>query len=101
MANRAYFRRSRVKAALAMGTTIASVLSYPRLRESEHRYRRLVDLSPEAMSITVGGKFVYLNQASLELFGASSAEDLLGRHSLELTHPDDREITADRARRIS
>ena len=71
------------------------------LKKSEERYRRLVDLSPEAMFVTVGGKFAYVNQASLELYGASSAEDLLGRDSVDFVHPDDREMVADRVRRVS
>jgi PAS domain S-box-containing protein len=49
------------------------------LRESQERYRSLVELSPDAINVFVDGKFVYANPASVRLFGASSPEDLIGR----------------------
>jgi PAS domain S-box-containing protein len=57
-------------------------------RESEGRYRSLVDLSPDAILVHSGGRYVFANPAGLKLFGAASVEDLLGRRVLELVHPD-------------
>ena len=39
-------------------------LAEPALRESEERYRRLVELSPEGIVVHCEGKFVYLNPAA-------------------------------------
>jgi PAS domain S-box-containing protein len=68
------------------------------LRESEKRYRKLVDLSPFAIFIQTGGRFMFANPAGLKLFGAEEAGQLIGRSVLELTHPEHREIQAARIR---
>ena len=48
------------------------------LRESEENYRRLVELAPNGILITSGGKFVYLNSAAGKLFGAATPQQLVG-----------------------
>jgi PAS domain S-box-containing protein len=58
------------------------------LKESEERYRRLVELSPEAIVVHSRGKFVYVNPAAQKLWGASCPEDLLGKPMLDLVHQD-------------
>lgn len=59
-------------------------------RESEQRYRSLVELAPDAIIVHDGDKFVFANEAAARMHGASSPEDLLGRNWLELIHPDER-----------
>ena len=49
------------------------------LRESEQRYRSLVELSPDAICVLAGGRFIYANPAAVRLFGASEAGDLVAR----------------------
>jgi len=61
------------------------------LRESEGRYRSLVDLSPDAILVYADGRFVFANPAAAHLFGAASAAELLAANVLGLIHPDDRE----------
>ena len=70
------------------------------LKESEERYRLLVELLPEAVVIHSGGKFVYLNAAAQKLWGASSAEELIGRSILEVVHPDYHEAVRQRVKQI-
>jgi len=57
-------------------------------RESEERFRRVVEAAPEAIFIRTGFRFVYLNAAALTLFGATAAEQLLGTSVLDRFHPD-------------
>ncbi len=59
------------------------------LRESEERYRRLVEHSPQAISVQQDGIFVYLNPAAVRLLGAESEAELLGRPVSDVVHPDD------------
>ena len=40
------------------------------LKESEERYRRLVELSPDAIVVHREGKFIYVNPAAVRLWGA-------------------------------
>ncbi len=52
------------------------------LKESEERYRRLVELSPDAIVVHREGKFIYVNPAAVTLWGANSAQDLIGKSIL-------------------
>jgi PAS domain S-box-containing protein len=61
------------------------------LRESEERYRQLVDISPDAVLIHIEGKITYLNQAALSMLGAENSNEILGKNVLDLIHPDFRD----------
>jgi PAS domain S-box-containing protein len=53
------------------------------LRESEARYRAVVDYSPDGMGVAVEDKMVYVNPAAVRLAGARTAADLVGRSVFE------------------
>ncbi|MEO8118911.1 MAG: diguanylate cyclase [Rhodoferax sp.] len=61
------------------------------LLDGEERYRSMVEWSPEAINMLRDGKFIYVNSAAIELYGATSAQDLLGKPSRDRIHPDDLE----------
>jgi PAS domain S-box-containing protein len=67
-----------------------------KIRESEYRYRQLVELSPDAIAIHCEGKIVFINSAGVTLLGASGHNDLLGKAALEIVHPDDRAFVQQR-----
>ena len=58
------------------------------LKESEERYRLLVELSPEAIIVQSDDRIVYANPSAANLFGAASAENLLGLAVADFVHPD-------------
>jgi two-component system CheB/CheR fusion protein len=58
------------------------------LRESEERFRTVVETAPEAIFIQVGGCFAYANPMATALFGAESQDILLGVPVAELFHED-------------
>jgi len=47
------------------------------LRESEDRYRRLVELSPESILVVADDKVMYVNAAGVRLFGANDVSEML------------------------
>jgi PAS domain S-box-containing protein len=69
------------------------------LRESEDRYRRLVESSPETIAVHSEGRFVYVNDAGVKLLGAPGPEEIIGRPILDIVHPDFREKVLSRVRR--
>lgn len=71
------------------------------LRESEERYRALVELSPDPIAVHIGGTLVFVNTAAVKIFAARSANDLIGRSVIELVHPDYRIIVKDRILQMS
>jgi diguanylate cyclase (GGDEF)-like protein/PAS domain S-box-containing protein len=62
------------------------------LQESEERYRCLVDLSRDAILVHSEGECVLVNEAAVDLFRASGAEQLLGKPILDLVHTKDRDV---------
>ena len=67
------------------------------LRESEERYRQLVEISPDAVLIHQEGKITYLNPAALSMLGVQDGKEIQGKNVLEIIHPDYR----DAVRKIS
>ncbi len=65
-----------------------------KLRESEERYRRLVELSPDAVLVVTRGR-LYVNAAGVHLFGARNAQELLATPPLDLVHLRDRPLQFD------
>ncbi|MCW3490531.1 PAS domain-containing hybrid sensor histidine kinase/response regulator [Dethiobacter alkaliphilus] len=61
------------------------------LKESEERYRNLVELSPDAIFVHQGGRFIYANTASARLFRAKDPAWLIGKPIEELVPPDRKE----------
>jgi PAS domain S-box-containing protein len=70
------------------------------LLQSEERYRRLFELSPDTIFIQSEGNITFINSAGIRLFGATSAEELIGRQVVDLMHPDYREIVAERIKHL-
>jgi PAS domain S-box-containing protein len=68
------------------------------LSESEERYRRLVEHSPDAIAVHSGGKVVYVNPAGAKIMGAASPEELIGKSMIDFVHPEYREIVKERVR---
>jgi PAS domain S-box-containing protein len=71
------------------------------LRESEERFRALVETAPEAIFIQIQGHFAYANAAGLRLFGAASPEALLGQPVIERFDPHFRAVIRDRIRLLT
>ncbi len=68
--------------------TLALQASRQTLEKSEGRYRTLVEWSPETILIYRDGIVLYVNPAAIMLFGAVSAQDMIGKPVIDLIHPD-------------
>lgn len=66
------------------------------LRESEERYERLVELSPDAIIVHSDEKITFCNTATVKLVGASSATDLIGRSIFDFVAPAHRDLLSSR-----
>lgn len=71
------------------------------LKESEKRYRSLVELAPEAIIVQSQGKIVYMNPAGLRLLGYDNLEQVKGRELLDFIHPEDRPGVIERLKELS
>ncbi|HEX7538745.1 MAG TPA: PAS domain S-box protein, partial [Syntrophales bacterium] len=71
------------------------------LRESESRYRLLIENAPDGIFVQTQGRFAYLNKAALRIFGAESPDELIGGPLFERIHPDCRESAKERTRLLN
>jgi PAS domain S-box-containing protein len=69
------------------------------LRDSEERHRKIVEASSDAFLLRSGEVVIYANPAALKLFRANHPEDLIGKQYLDLVHPDDRALSAERVKK--
>ena len=70
------------------------------LRESEERYRNLVERSPAAVIVHIQGKIVFANQAAVKLIGASDPDQLIGTMMLDYVSPDFQQMVAERISQV-
>jgi PAS domain S-box-containing protein len=56
------------------------------LNDNVNRLRRTVDLSPDAITIHRDGQMLFINKAGVNLFGATTEEEVIGKHINELIH---------------
>lgn len=77
------------------------------LRKSEELHRRLLDVSPDAIMVKCDDEIVLANPATVKLLGAETADEIVGRQSLDFVRPGDhaailesREVTLGRRQPI-
>jgi PAS domain S-box-containing protein len=70
-------------------------------RESEARFRALVDGAPMAVAVARAGRIVYANPAFVATFGVGSVEAAAGRSLVEAMAPEDAPRAAERFDRLA
>jgi PAS domain S-box-containing protein len=70
------------------------------LRESEERYRNLVDMSPDAILVNQDGTVVFINTPGANMLGAEHPSEIIDTPILEFIAPEYRELVKDRTRRV-
>lgn len=73
---------------LALQDITEQVLAQQTLRESEQRYRNLVELCPDAIIVHCDGQIVFANPAAAHLLGYEQPQALLGHYILDLVAPE-------------
>ena len=66
------------------------------LKESEERYRKLVEHSPDAILVHNRGQIIFVNDAGIRLLGATSSGEVVGRRFLGFVHPDSVAVVKER-----
>lgn len=70
------------------------------LRESERRFRALVENCPAGIFVQTEGRFAYVNAYATRVFGAASPAELIGKPIIDRVHPDFREAVLRRIQAV-
>ncbi|HEX4944766.1 MAG TPA: PAS domain S-box protein, partial [Usitatibacteraceae bacterium] len=71
------------------------------IRESEVRFRTVVESAPDGIFIQTGGRFAWLNREAMRIFGIAGMEAARGQPVAERFHPDSRELARARIRLVN
>jgi len=80
-----------------VASAISRLKEVKRLRESEAKFRNLLEESMDAVTVIVGTRIAYANRQMAELHGLKDPSDLIGREAMEFTAPEDRDMIRERA----
>jgi PAS domain S-box-containing protein len=69
-------------------------------KESDLRYRNLVESLPLGMGIHQKGKLVYANEYAVSMLEATSVDQLIGRSVLEFVHPEELSAVKERMKSV-
>jgi len=70
------------------------------LQESEKKFRELVELSPDLIAVHCEGRFVFVNEAGLDLLGASDPAQVIGKSVTDFVQPAARQTARERMARL-
>jgi PAS domain S-box-containing protein len=71
------------------------------LHASEERYRKLVQVSPDAIVVDCGGVIVFANDAAAKMFAVGHPDDLVGTDALDLVEDENRVAILSRRGKIT
>ncbi len=64
--------------AAEVGEVVSHLAAENALKESEERYRSLVEHSPDGMTVCIDGKLVFINSSGIRLMGTTASDHILG-----------------------
>lgn len=70
------------------------------VRERDEEYRRMMQLLPEPIVVHQEGIICYVNMICMQLLGAQTPDELIGRSVFEFLHPDYHGIVTERIKKV-
>jgi PAS domain S-box-containing protein len=84
----------------AKHSDVAQRASEKALRDSEEKFRSLIEFNPEAMRVVRDDMIIFANDAAAALFGGSSSADLIGINSQQLFHSNNSKLRRERRKSL-
>jgi PAS domain S-box-containing protein len=70
------------------------------LRRSEERFRKLIELAPDAIWINDGRRLLYASPGAVRMLKYDNCAEVLALNPLDIIHPDDHEALMERAQHM-
>jgi len=99
LGNRAQAEATLARVAGRAAAELERLTTETAMRESEARFRSVVELMPDVIVVHRGGKLLHVNPAGIAMFGAQTEQDLIGKPILQFVHPDFHQIVLARVKR--
>jgi PAS domain S-box-containing protein len=80
-----------------IASAISRLKEMRKLRESEAKFRTLLEESMDAVTVIVGTRIAYANRQMAELHGLKDPSELIGREAMEFVVLEDRDMIRERA----
>jgi PAS domain S-box-containing protein len=81
---------------VVLGKNAGEIEVWDKLRDSEQRYRMLVELSPNLIQIHMNGEITFINTAGVQILGAASPKDVVGQSIFKYIHPSEHNLVKNR-----
>lgn len=89
-------RRQQENAAARAQIAEERSLAAEQIQDSERRYRTLIEYSSEGIAVHRNGIILYVNPAAVNMVGANSASDVVGRPILDFVLPEFHDLVKQR-----
>ncbi|MFD1851676.1 EAL domain-containing protein [Oceanobacillus bengalensis] len=73
---------------------------FNQIKESEERYRHLVELSPQPIVVHDGQEILFVNEICLKIIHATNKDELIGKSIIEFILPQYRAVVEDRIQKL-
>jgi len=70
------------------------------LRQSEHKFRHLVDDLSDGVVVLAESKVMYANQAAIRIFGEENSASMLGNAVMDYVHPESQQLVIQRMQAV-
>jgi PAS domain S-box-containing protein len=71
-----------------------------KLRESENRYRQLIEILPDLVAVHKNGKIVFINTAGAQLVKAANPEEIIGKPITDFLLPEHTQVSKQRTDKL-
>ncbi|KAA3595903.1 MAG: PAS domain S-box protein [Calditrichaeota bacterium] len=80
---------------------ITELITFEKLKkESEERYKNLIEFIPYGLVVHTKGKILFVNNAAIKMMKAKSSNDFVGKNIQEFVHKESQEVVRERVKKI-
>lgn len=76
------------------------VRSKEKLQQARNQWQSIVTQSPNLIQISIGGEIKFINETGVKIFGANTAEEIIGTSVFDWVGPENHKVTKERLQAV-